>query len=73
MNRFGLNLAAHYFIRYESDEIAWQSRLLTPHLYSTKSIVRTRLSPTGEGFQVMIYTHDQGESYLPKYVIFLPK
>ncbi len=50
---------AHYFIRYESDEIAWQSRLLTPHLYSTKSIVRTRLSPTGEGFQVMIYTHDR--------------
>ncbi|HNU67201.1 MAG TPA: [protein-PII] uridylyltransferase, partial [Methylotenera sp.] len=69
LNLFGLSpsayeplwaqFGAHYFIRYESDEIAWQSRLLTPHLYSTKSIVRTRLSPTGEGFQVMIYTHDR--------------
>ena len=48
-----------YFIRYESDEIAWQSRLLTPHLYSSKPIVRARLSPSGEGIQVMIYTHDQ--------------
>lgn len=69
LNRFGLSpnsyeplwtqFGSHYFIRYEADEIAWQSRLLTPHLYTTKPIVRARLSPTGEGIQVMIYTRDQ--------------
>ncbi|HQN65627.1 MAG TPA: [protein-PII] uridylyltransferase [Methylophilus sp.] len=48
-----------YFTRYEADEIAWQSRLLTPHLNTPTPIVRARHSPNGEGIQVMIYTLDQ--------------
>jgi len=52
-----------YFSRFESDEIAWQSRLLIPHLRAEKPIVRARLSPKGDGIQVMIYSRDQKEIF----------
>ena len=52
-----------YFARYESEEIAWQSRLLTPHVLSEKPIVRARLNPNGGGIQVMIYTKDQDDLF----------
>jgi [protein-PII] uridylyltransferase len=57
--KFGSN----YFIRHESDEIAWHSRLLTPHLNTTEPIVRARLSPSGDGIQVMIYSKDQNDLF----------
>jgi len=57
--KFGSN----YFTRYESDEIAWHSRLLTPHLNTTQAIVRARLSPSGDGIQVMIYSKDQSDLF----------
>lgn len=53
----------HYFVRHETDEIAWQSRLLTPHLHAQNSIVRARLSPHGDGIQVMIYTKDRNDIF----------
>lgn len=53
----------NYLIRYDSDEIAWHSRLLTPHLKSTQPIVRARLSPSGDGIQVMIYSKDQNDLF----------
>lgn len=73
LSRFGLSAHAyeqlwsqfgeHYFVRHETDEIAWQSRLLTPHLNTTHPIVRARLSPYGDGIQVMIYTKDQNDLF----------
>ena len=57
------NVGAGYFTRFESDEIAWQSRLLTPHVLSEKPIVRARLSPKGDGIQVMIYTRNQDDLF----------
>ena len=57
------NVGTAYFVRFESDEIAWQSRLLTPHVYADKPIVRARLSPSGDGIQVMIYTRDQDDLF----------
>lgn len=57
--QFGEN----YFVRHESDEIAWHSRLLTPHLNTTQPIVRARLSPYGDGIQIMIYTKDQNDLF----------
>ncbi len=73
LNRYGLsvqsyqalwnNVGAAYFTRFEPDEIAWQSRLLTPHVYSDKPIVRARLSPSGDGIQVMIYMRDQDDLF----------
>ena len=53
----------HYFIRHESDEIAWHCRLLTPHLNAAKAIVRGRLSPSGDGIQVMIYAKDKQDLF----------
>jgi [protein-PII] uridylyltransferase len=57
------NVGAAYFVRFEADEIAWQSRLLTPHVQSDKPIVRARLSPSGDGIQVMIYTRNQDDLF----------
>ena len=48
-----------YFARFDSDEIAWQSRLLLPHSVTQQAIVRARLSPNGDGVQVMIYAKDR--------------
>ena len=48
-----------YFLRHDAQEIAWQTRLLFNRIDSAKSIVKARLSPAGEGLQVMIYTQDQ--------------
>ncbi len=56
-------LGTSYFVRYEPDEIAWQSRLLTPHINALEPIVRARLSPSGDGIQVMIYTRDQDDLF----------
>lgn len=53
----------NYFVRHETDEIAWQSRLLTPHLHTNIPIVRARLSSYGDGIQVMIYTKDQNDIF----------
>lgn len=73
LNKFGLSkhsyehlwekFGSNYFIRHESDEIAWHSRLLTPHLNTTQTIVRSRLSPSGDGIQVMIYSKDQNDLF----------
>lgn len=73
LNKFGLSkesyqtlwdkVGAAYFVRFESDEIAWQSRLLTPHVNTKKPIIRARLSPNGDGIQVMIYMQDQDDLF----------
>ncbi|WP_047537764.1 [protein-PII] uridylyltransferase [Methylotenera versatilis] len=57
------NTGVDYFVRFESDEIAWQSRLLTPHVFAEKPIVRARLGPNGDGIQVMIYTRNQDDLF----------
>ena len=60
---FWVNVGESYFTRFDADEIAWQSRLLTPHIYAMAPIVRARLSPNGDGIQVMIYTQDQDDLF----------
>lgn len=52
-----------YFLRHEAQEIAWQTRLLYPHVNAATPIVRARLSPTGAGTQVMIYTIDRDDLF----------
>jgi [protein-PII] uridylyltransferase len=56
-------LGDNYFLRHESQEIAWHTRLLLAHLHSEKPIVRTRLSPEGDGIQVMVYTRDRDDLF----------
>ncbi|MGJ8620864.1 MAG: [protein-PII] uridylyltransferase [Methylophilaceae bacterium] len=52
-----------YFSRYNSNEIAWQTRLLIPHVYTIKPIVRAHLSREGDGIEVMIYTKNQQDLF----------
>lgn len=57
------NLGEQYFLRHTSQEIAWHSRLLMRHIETKEPIVRARLSPAGDGIQVMIYTPDRDDLF----------
>ena len=52
-----------YFIRHEGKEIAWHTRMLLSHINTQKPVVRARLSPAGDGLQVMIYTQDRDDLF----------
>lgn len=63
-------LGVGYFLRHESQEIAWHTRLLLTHLHSDKPVVRARLSPGGDGIQVMVYTSDRDDLFATICVFF---
>ncbi len=48
-----------YFLRHSAEEIAWHTRQLYYRPQSERPVVRARLSPAGEGLQVLVYTPDQ--------------
>ena len=48
-----------YFLRHDAREIAWHTRQLNYRVDAKKPVVKARLSPVGEGVQVMIYARDQ--------------
>jgi [protein-PII] uridylyltransferase len=62
-----------YFMRHDASEIAWHARQLSRHVLKagggvdlwahSKSIVRARISPLGEGLQVLVYTPDQTDLF----------
>ncbi len=52
-----------YFLRHDSQEIAWHTRLLLTHIRADQPIVRTRLSPQGDGIQVMAYLRDRDDLF----------
>ena len=62
-----------YFMRHEASEIAWHARQLSRYVgkageapvvpLAGKSIVRARISPIGEGLQVLVYTEDQTDLF----------
>jgi [protein-PII] uridylyltransferase len=59
-----------YFMRHDAGDIAWHTRQLSRALAHAKaqsqsvgSTVRARLSPVGEGLQVMVYTPDQPDLF----------
>ncbi|MEI7496731.1 MAG: [protein-PII] uridylyltransferase, partial [Betaproteobacteria bacterium] len=62
-----------YFMRHDASEIAWHARQLSryaPHFEAApvssmngKCIVRARISPLGEGLQVLVYTEDQTDLF----------
>ena len=57
------NLDTAYFLRHEAPEITWHTRLLYYRVDSTAPVVKARLSPAGEGLQVMVYVPDQKELF----------
>ena len=56
-------LDTSYFLRHDAAEIAWHARLLYYRVQSRKPVVKARLSPAGEGLQVMVYVPDQKELF----------
>ncbi|MSQ69705.1 MAG: [protein-PII] uridylyltransferase [Betaproteobacteria bacterium] len=52
-----------YFLRHDAREIAWQARLLHYRTCRTDPVVKARLSPAGDGLQVMIYVPDQPDLF----------
>lgn len=52
-----------YFLRHESQEIAWHTRHLYQQVQTKQPVVKARLSPVGEGLQVMVYVEDQKELF----------
>ncbi len=73
LNKYGLSPSAYesfwgnvgeaYFSRFNSNEIAWQTRLLIPHVFTEVPIVRAHLSRGGDGIEVMIYTRNHQELF----------
>jgi [protein-PII] uridylyltransferase len=56
--RFWQKLDDSYFLRHDEMDIVWHTRLLNYRADSPAPIVKARLSPLGEGLQVMIYSPD---------------
>ncbi|HEY4067941.1 MAG TPA: [protein-PII] uridylyltransferase [Burkholderiaceae bacterium] len=56
-------LELSYFARHDAGDIAWHTRSLHEHVQSGKPIVRARLSPLGEGLQVLVYAPDQADLF----------
>ena len=59
-----------YFMRHDASDIAWHTRQLSRGLFNAKNenrtmavTVRARLSPVGEGLQVMVYCHEQPDLF----------
>ncbi len=60
-----------YFMRHDASEIAWHTKQLSRHVPprnvpvdpNAPAIVRARLSPVGEGLQVVVYTPDQPDLF----------
>lgn len=60
---FWRQLDTAYFLRHEAQEIAWHTRHLHRHVNSASPVVKARLSPVGEGLQVLVYVADQKELF----------
>ncbi|KQT10734.1 [protein-PII] uridylyltransferase [Ramlibacter sp. Leaf400] len=52
-----------YFMRHDAGEIAWHTRHLSRHVGTARPVVRARMSPVGEGLQVLVYTPDQPDLF----------
>ncbi|HET6828549.1 MAG TPA: [protein-PII] uridylyltransferase, partial [Ramlibacter sp.] len=52
-----------YFMRHDASDIAWHTRHISRHVGSGQTIVRARLSPVGEGLQLLVYTPDQPDLF----------
>ena len=48
-----------YFLRHDEQDIVWHSRVLNYRVNSPTPVIKARLSPIGEGLQVMIYSRDE--------------
>jgi len=56
-------LEVSYFARHEAGDIAWHARALHRFVATHQPVVRTRLSPLGEGLQVLVYAPDRADLF----------
>jgi [protein-PII] uridylyltransferase len=57
------NLELSYFTRHDPNEIAWHARALNRKVDSTVPVVSARVSPLGEGLQVLVYSPDKADVF----------
>ncbi len=60
---FWQELDIAYFLRTDPADVAWHTRALYRFVGHAEPIVRARLSPFGEGFQLVVYTRDQSDLF----------
>ncbi len=56
-------LELSYFARHDAGDVAWHARSLSDHVVAAQPVVRARLSPLGEGLQVVVYAPDQADLF----------
>ena len=56
-------LEISYFARHDAGEIAWHARVLGERVQASTPVVQARLSPLGEGLQVLVYARDQADLF----------
>ena len=56
-------LELSYFARHDAADIAWHTRSLHRFVETTQPVVQARLSPLGEGLQVLVYAPDQQDLF----------
>jgi [protein-PII] uridylyltransferase len=52
-----------YFARHDAAELAWHARVLWRHLKTAQPVVQARVSPAGEGLQVLVYAPDRPDLF----------
>lgn len=52
-----------YFARHDAGDIAWHTRSLIDRVDTPKPVVQARVSPLGEGLQVLVYAPDQQDLF----------
>lgn len=52
-------LEVSYFLRQDPSEIAWHTRHLYWRVNADEPLVKARLSPLGEGMEILVYTRDE--------------
>jgi len=58
------HLDERYFQRFDARDIAWQARMLWRRIDGATAVVRARLSPAGEGIQVLVYAPDRPDLFV---------
>lgn len=57
------SLDVGFFLKHDANNIAWLTRHLFNHVKTTEPIVKARLSPIGDGLQIVVYLPDQTDLF----------
>jgi [protein-PII] uridylyltransferase len=57
------SLDVGFFLKHDANNIAWLTRHLFNHVKTIEPIVKARLSPIGDGLQIVVYLPDQTDLF----------